>query len=187
MKRIYMPTITVAILLLALTPSVFAQDTESDRSLRHKSVLIFRLSTFVTWPKNVFGKKNGPVLIGVLGSKQIQKKLVEETKGASISGHPIKVVSISIDDKEQDWVKLHILFVDKSEAEKFIVLDKEKFRDAPILTFGDSDTFERDGSVIRIFLKDNKHKVSVNIDAAERKHLRINSRLLEFADIVSDT
>lgn len=169
-------------LSFAINPGVFAQP-NSDTVVGLKTALIYRTSTFVTWPENTFEKKNEPLIIGVLENERIQKKLAKDTKELSIAGHPIKVIRVSLDD---DWSSLHILFVDSSATEAFLRMDKNDYAESPILTLGDSTTFAEGGGIIQIFMENNKPRIKVNIDAARRKKLSISVRLLEIVDIVRD-
>jgi hypothetical protein len=78
------------------------------------------------------------------------------------------------------------LYIDKSLVKAFHKLEKEKYWEAPILTYGESATFDKDGGAMRISLEGSKHTITVNIDAIERKRLKVSTKLLEYAEVVRD-
>lgn len=173
----------VLLLLNCTTMNGVWADTESDKVVGLKAALIFRSSTFVTWPKDTFNGQDTPLLIGVLGNESIRNTLADVTTDVTIVGHPIEVINVTLED---DWSLLHIIFVDSSMTEAFLKIDKDAHIDTPLLTLGDSTKFAESGGIMQIFIDNNKPRIRVNIDAAERKKLKINSRLLELADVVRD-
>lgn len=59
-------------------------------------------------------------------------------------------------------------------------------RGSSTLTVGDSPEFAHEGGVIRLYLVDDRVRFEINVDAAERAHLTISSKLLVLAHVVRD-
>lgn len=58
---------------------------------------------------------------------------------------------------------------------------------AGALTVGDIQGFARRGGVIGFFLEGNRVRFEVNVDAAERSRLRLNSKLLRLARVIRES
>jgi hypothetical protein len=172
----------VMALALLILPNSFA-DSDTEKVIGVKAALIYHSSTFVTWPKDTFKKRNSSLIIGVWGSKSIQSTLKDATKNTTISDHPIKIIPITIED---DWSSLHIIYVDSSVAEDYFEMDITEYNKYPILTLSDDPRFAKQGGMIQIHIVNNKPKISVNNEAAKRKKITLNSQLLKLADIVHE-
>ena len=77
----------------------------------------------------------------------------------------------------------HIVFVggksDTAEA-----LDAGVDFEGHALTVGEHETFTRDGGIMRLYEDNNRLRIEVNLDAAQRSQLKISSKLLDLARIV---
>ena len=62
----------------------------------------------------------------------------------------------------------------------------KKFRETPLLTVAESESFTKSGGVIRLFVEQNKVLFEVNTDAAARAKLKLSSKLLSLARVVRD-
>ncbi len=78
----------------------------------------------------------------------------------------------------------HIVFITQERGEQgreFITAVAGK----SILTIGESEGFARSGGVIGFYNEGSKIRFEINLRAAERARLRISSRLLQLARLVS--
>jgi hypothetical protein len=53
-----------------------------------------------------------------------------------------------------------------------------------VLVVGESDDFAESGGAIELFLEERRVRFEINVEAAERSGIRINSRVLSLARIV---
>ena len=78
-----------------------------------------------------------------------------------------------------------VLFVSRS-------LDKElkevlrRLGSQPVATVGESDHFAGGGGIFGFFIKENKVRFEVNVDAARRAGLKISAKLLQVGAVVKD-
>ena len=56
-----------------------------------------------------------------------------------------------------------------------------------VLTVGDTESFARRGGVVNLVKRENKIKFEINVEAAREAELKISSKLLKLARIVSKT
>jgi len=52
------------------------------------------------------------------------------------------------------------------------------------LTIGDTKGFAQQGVIINFYIKDEKVRFEINVDAAKRANLKISAKLLRLAKIV---
>ena len=78
-----------------------------------------------------------------------------------------------------------MLFVSSSEALHLSQI-KESLKGKCVLTIGETEGFAQTGGVINFTLEENKVRFEINVDAAERSHLKISSKLLALAKVVKD-
>ena len=57
----------------------------------------------------------------------------------------------------------------------------------PVLTVGETANFLSDGGMIRFHIADDKIRFDINLSGAESSHLKISSRLLLLATLVTQS
>jgi hypothetical protein len=79
-----------------------------------------------------------------------------------------------------------MLFLSRDEARNQAAILKS-LRGTPVLTVGETDNFLSDGGMIRFHLEENRIRFDIDLDAAESAHLKISSRLLLLASMVTQS
>jgi hypothetical protein len=151
-----------------------AQLTADDRV---KALFLYNLARFIEWPRSVLGDT---ISIGIAGSDFLGKALDEAVSGKSINGHAIVVKRLRNAQSARDRQMVIIRAGDKHNL--LGILDA--VRGASVLTVSDFDSFSRLGGVIQFKAAGAKVHFVVNLDAAERAHLKISSKLLSLSEIV---
>lgn len=146
-----------------------------------KAAFLYQFTQFIEWPANAFAEGQAPLVIGVLGDDPFGAYLEEIVRGEMANGHPIVVQRY----READEIgPCHVLFVSPSEEHRL----EEIFaytQDRPLLTVGDIDGFASAGGMVQFVTEEGRIRLRVNADAASSVDLRISSRLLSLADIVT--
>jgi hypothetical protein len=106
--------------------------------------------------------------------------LTDTFRGERIAGHP---VVISIVRLPADVQKCHLLFIG-TRADETGELQKAAAHE-PILTVGESQTFEKRGGIVRFVAEANRIRFDVNQKAAAAANLRLSSKVLQVARSVS--
>jgi hypothetical protein len=88
-------------------------------------------------------------------------------------------------DRIEDLQRCHILFISESEKENLSQIFV-KVSDWPVLTVSDMEGFAKRGGIINFITVEKKIHFEINVDVAERSGLRISSKLLRLAKIVTD-
>jgi hypothetical protein len=147
-----------------------------------KASFVYTVAKFVDWPAAAFETAASPLVFGILGDDPIEDPLHRAASGKTVGGHPVVVVRVT---DEKDQALCHVLFIGRSEAARVDGVI-ERLRDASVLTVGEFDRFAQRGGILRLRLEENMVRFEVNVDAAERAHLQISSKILKLGKVVRD-
>lgn len=151
------------------------------REYEIKAVFLFNFAQFVEWPPEAFHGAKDPLVIGILGDDPFGTYMDEAVRGETVNGRPFVIRRF----KRRDEIsECHILFISRSEEAH---LDQiiGALTGRSILTVGDMDEFSRRGGMIHFVTEDKKVRLRINIGAAKLAGLKISSKLLRPAQIVS--
>jgi uncharacterized protein DUF4154 len=147
-----------------------------------KASFVYTVAKFVDWPEGSFNDPGAALVFGVLGDDPIEELLRRTVAGKSVGGHPVEVVRLK---DSEDPGPCHVLFISRSEAAH---VDEviARLGNSSVLTVGEFDRFAQRGGVLRLRLEENMVRFEVNVDAAQRAHLQISSKILKLGTIVRD-
>ncbi|MGD9212861.1 MAG: YfiR family protein [Desulfobacteraceae bacterium] len=159
-----------------------AIDDAPDELLEYKikTAFLFNFAKFVDWPPNSFGDNSDQFKIGILSAP----KLVTTAKmlaNKSIKGGHVDVVFF---DSLDELIPCHMLFIGTDDKEQLGTII-QKFKHIPVLTVADTAGFADQGGVINFIKVNNTIRFEINAKVAEEKKLKISSRLLSLARIVT--
>jgi hypothetical protein len=146
-----------------------------------KAVFLYNFAQFVEWPSVAYENARSSFVIGVLGDDPFGSYLDEAVSGEKVNNHPMMVKRFK---NIEDVKDCHILFVGYPNKENF----KEIFptlKNKNILTVSDSQSFIKEGGMIKFQNENNKIKIGINLEAAKAADLVISSKLLRLAEIVT--
>ncbi|MFZ5561369.1 MAG: YfiR family protein [Pseudomonadota bacterium] len=146
-----------------------------------KAVFLYRFSQFVEWPQQAFATAQTPLAVCVLGDDPFGDFLDETVQGEAVNGHPLQVLRLRHVEAAEGC---HILFVSDSEQAnlKSIV---EALRGRHVLTVSNGEAFVRSGGIVGFRLADRRIRLAINPEAARSAGLRISSKLLRSAELVT--
>jgi hypothetical protein len=141
-----------------------------------KSAFIYNFTKFVEWPEAALGAPSQPVVIGVLGEPALAQELAAVVAGRNVNGRTIEVRPVRTVTEAR---ATQLLFVSAAEEARYVAMRTE-LADSPVLTVGESPSFSVTGAIG--FVQDGeKLRFEINIDIAERSHLKISSQLQKLA------
>lgn len=152
-----------------------------------KAAFLYNFAKFIQWPPTAFASADTPLVVGVIGHNPFGNYLNELQK-YRVGSHPIEIEQF--DDAEQARKgNCHVLFIGDHKQTAKIVAELQSAH-ADVLTVTDevdTDSFQSDGAVINLVTTANRTvHFEINVDAARRAELKINSSLLNLAKIVRD-
>lgn len=145
-----------------------------------KAAFLYHFTGYVEYPPGAFSSSQAPLIIGVLGKGNILSALQQAVRGKNVKGRAIVVKQVDIG---QELRECHIVFVPDAEG-KNLPRILQILDEAPVLLVGESENFAAKGGTIGFFVEQNRIRFEVNLDAAQRAHLTISSKLLSLARIV---
>ena len=177
LKRRFTLTLSAVLLLVAGWGSAAEA---SDFEYAIKAAFLYNFAKFVEWPPETFPQASTPVSLCIFGDDPFDGSLDTVVQGETLNGRRLAV------RRTRDLPaarECQVLFVSASEKGRaFEALSA--LRGTSVLTVGEGKDFLDQGGVIRLFLEQNRMRFDVNLDAAERNHLKISSKLLALARTV---
>lgn len=162
--------------LLFMPLSLRAQGTGSVE-YRAKANFLANSPSFIDWPADgpPFGQAS--FLVCVFGDFSFGTSLAEMTRGTTIHERRIEIRWVR---KEQELRSCQILFVSQSEHKRY---DRILYtlRGLNVLTVGESPEFLEAGGIVSLSMQQGILQFDVNLEAANRAHLKISSRMLTLA------
>jgi hypothetical protein len=157
------------LLAAVLVPPAMAGSAAQDREQKIKAAFLYNFINFVDWPEDKMTDNDEPIIIGVIGNKDLQirgKKIV------------IKYFKDLKDLKKCHVVLLCICGSTSPDNSKKIM---DAVKNFPVLTVGEQADFLENGGNINFLTVDHKIRFEINLDSAKRNNLKIRSKLLKLA------
>jgi hypothetical protein len=163
----------VAFLGLLASCAALAQPQEHEV----KAAFLFKFLSFIEWPAQSFARASAPLVIGVLGADDVHFALQEIVPGRTAQGRPLEVRKLKEGERTAG---VHLLFVGRAAA---AILPKLPAQPG-LLVVSEADGALEQGAMINFLRVDGRVRFEVAPDAAERRGLRISSRMLAVAQHV---
>lgn len=160
--------------LLVIFPALAAA-----QALEHeiKAAFVFKFLAFVEWPAQSFAGAEAPIVIGVLGAEAVLAELQTIVPGRPAQGRPVSVRRLKEGERPAG---LHVVFVGRAAAAQL-----PKVTGLPgVLVIAESDGALDQGAMINFLRAEGRVRFEVAPDQAERRGLRISSRMLAVAQHV---
>jgi hypothetical protein len=173
----------LALLLLALLVAAPAPGVEAPPPDEYqvKAAFVVGFARFVEWPAEAFGAPHAPIVVGVAGAGAFGGDLERAAAGRGAQGRPFVVKRF---ERVGELEPCHILFVHRGEDPRRWLSALRERQGSGTLTVGEGDEFGRHG-VIALVIEDRRIRLAVNLEAASAARLKISSKLLALARIVS--
>lgn len=146
---------------------------------RVKAAFLYKFLGYTDFPRSAFAEPGSPITIGVLGDDAIAAELGRIVANRSVDNRPIVVRALREDELGGTW---HMLFIAGAECDRAARLAQAA--SGALLVVTDCDSGLPPGSVINFRIVDARVRFDVSLDAAERNHVKLSSRLLTVANRV---
>jgi hypothetical protein len=137
-----------------------------------KAAFLYKFLSFVEWPAQSFARADAPLVIGVLGADDVHFSLQEIVPGRSAQGRPLELRKLKDGERPAG---LHMLFVGRGAA-----LPKLGPQQG-LLVVSEAEGALEQGAMINFLRVDGRVRFEVAPEVAERRGLRISSRMLAVA------
>jgi len=143
-----------------------------------KAAFLYKFLGYAEFPAAAFASDSAPLVIGVLGADDMAAELTEMVAGRHVGARPITVRVLLEADLAQP---AHLLFVAGPDGMRSARLVRAA---AAALTVTECDAGLAAGSVINFIVVGDRVRFDVSLDAAEKKNIKLSSRLLTVANRV---
>ncbi len=154
---------------------------DGPREHQVKVVFLYHFATFVDWPSSTYKDTNGHLRICIVGKDPFGESLDATLREKKIGNHPLE---ISRNPSTATLKHCHILYLAESQSSQLKTY-RQQYDIANVLTVGENDNFIRHGGMIKFFLDDQKVRFAINPDAINEANLKVSSKLLRLAKIIS--
>ena len=170
-----------AITALALGCTVAAAtQTASPTELR--AAFVYNFAKFTEWPAHAIAP-NEPIAVCVVDDPRATNLFRQVVKGRTIGSHRLAVRCLGLGPDLKSCQIAYAPQLDSARAADLLAA----IGDASVLTISDYEHFARLGGIANFVVEDGKMRFAINVDAAQRAHLRVSSQLLALARVVRGT
>ena len=154
----------------------------ASREYPIKAAYLYNFGAYVEWPADSFANAQDRFVIGVLGPAPFDSLLDEIAATKKIAGREIVIerwaTAKQVSGCQMLFVSAGASEVERSEAVRILT-------GSAVLIVGETPGLANQGGVINFYIDDNKVRFEINPEAAQKKKLKISSKLLGLAKIVN--
>jgi hypothetical protein len=161
--------------LLFICPRARAQE-EPPIRYRTEANFLAHFASFVDWPESAFPDIHAPVHLCLFADVDFGNSLAELTKDVKPKGKHVEVRSVKTTEQAR---ACHILFIGRDDAKKYAAI-LNPIRDLPVLTVGETPDFLEAGGIVNFVFAETL-QIDINLEAADRSHLKIRPALAALA------
>ncbi|MCB2017476.1 MAG: YfiR family protein [Hydrogenophaga sp.] len=157
--------------LLAVQAGTAAAQGVTDQAV--KAGFVFNFIRFTQWP-GVRPDDAHPLLLCAVGERPLDGQLVS-LNGRRVDG---RAVEVRMQVPPAEWPSCHMLFIGMGDRTESVL---RGVGNLPVLTVGDQNGFVQAGGMIGLRVEDSRVRFDVNLAAAHRAGLTLNSQMLKLA------
>lgn len=159
-----------------------AKKGEGFQESQVKSVFLYNLTKFITWPGEQQSLPKRKFQIGILGIHNFNSTLEKVVENEKVGDREIQLVFWDSLD-HVNWSTLDMLFVGKDFLQDFELI-RNTCRAKKILTVGDSEGFCQQGGMVNLLTENRRMKLEINIDEIAPSGFMVSGNVLKLATIV---
>jgi hypothetical protein len=147
-----------------------------------KAAFLLNFAKFVEWPSDAFQNDSAPIILCVFRHDPFGGVLDDAVRGKRINNREVLAQRVT---ELRELKSCHLVFVSGREAQRLSEV-LSSLSGTSALLVGESEDFAGRGGGFQLFVEDNTVRFMANVDALQRAHLTVSSKLLALAKIVHD-
>jgi hypothetical protein len=180
-KRICPHLILCLAFVQLLVPRIAAGQGDSVSEYELKAAMLYNLTRFVEWPASAYPNPETPTQLCILGRDPFGNSLASIVSRRGANSRPVQIRHL----QNGNGIRAcHVLYISSSEK-KNIGQIISLLKGSDVLTVGEMAQFAARGGMIQFSLVDRQVRFDINLQAASQADLKISSRLLVLARIVT--
>ena len=176
-----MSVIVVCWFLCSAFPEAFSLKTE-NAEYPLKLAFLYNFAKFVEWPSDAFRSPGGTLAICIVGHNPFSLDIENELRARPAGDHPVEFVALKPTDALNACQIVFIPVTEKDQAARIV----KSLKGASVLTVGESEGFAVRGGIINFTVEQGNIRFEINRRAADRAGLKISSKLLNLAKVVTE-
>jgi hypothetical protein len=144
---------------------------------RTKANYLANFPSFVEWPPESMPPGEAPFLVCVFGEFSFGTSLAEIARGTTVQKRRLEIRWIR---RLEELPSCQVLFISRSEQKRY-GLSLDAVRGRTVFTVGETPEFLDAGGILCFSSQQGTLQFDVNLEAANKAHLKISSRLLALA------
>jgi hypothetical protein len=181
LARTTIAPLLILIFLPASAATGLAADPETLTEYQIKAGFFFNFTRFVEWPADAFATPTSPIVACIVGETPLTDLLIGVAVGKPVNGRTVSIARVKPTD---DFRGCNLLFVSEA-VERRTAEILARLKKANTLTVGETPGFPRAGGMINFSIQDNRVRLEMNLDAATRAGLKVNSKLIAVSRLVT--
>ena len=147
-----------------------------------KLAFLYNFTKFIEWPPGSYRDPGAPHAICIVGRDPFSSDIEGDLRTRIVGSHPVEVLTLKPNDTLSVCHMVFIPATENGQADKIV----RDLKGSSTLTVGETEGFAELGGIINLTVEGNKVHFEVNQVAAQRAGLKISSKLLSLAKIVTD-
>lgn len=152
-----------------------AERTPLERSV--KAAFLYKFASYVEWPQGALQQPGSPLIIATAGADDIAVELEHAVAGRTVNDRPVTVRRVA---EGETLAGIHILFIGTQERVRVAAWVRAA-QTHPVLVVTEGEHSLALGGALNFVLHDGRVRFEAAPEAAERKGLKLSSRLLGVA------
>lgn len=141
---------------------------------RVKAVFVFKFASFVDWPAEQLEHPDAPIQIAVMGEEAVVRDIADAAGSRTVEGRRVLARRVEPGDLLDG---VHILFLRDSAFARLA----EGLPPQPMLVVTETPGALARGSVVNFVVDDGRVRFDISLESAERRGLKLSSRLITVA------
>ena len=153
-----------------------------------KAAFVYNFSLFIEWPPDTFTTLDDPINVLVVGGEEIKAPFLK-ISGKKCGQRALDIIFFNPKKNTMEnrvFRDVHILFFSKDCPMHLYKNLMAQLTNQPTLTIGERNDFISNGGMVNFFKKNNRLLFEIHHDRVRNHHIRLSSRLLKLAIIVTD-
>lgn len=177
--RIYRFCVLLAVLYLPMVGAAGGADIEANTV---KAAFVLNFAKYTLWPNDSFAGSTDPIELWVFGGETTRQAF------GTINGKKIgaRTLHVRFMNTAETTDSCHMIYLSRDVDRDLLAEMLATVGNRPVLTVGERPDFIQFGGIVNIFSKKGRFHFEINPESAHQHGLKISSRLLKLAIIVSD-
>jgi hypothetical protein len=178
-SRCVLTVVSVVLLGLASWQPLAAQPVADEYKI--KAAFLFHFAQLVDWPPGALNTADQSLQVCVFHDKAQGRQFESTLNGKIVGTRTVLVREVA---NAQGLQGCNVVFLGGEQDRRQAAILKE-LRGLPVLTVVETPDAMPDGGMIRFHLDENRVRFDIDLGSAESSHIKISSRLLLLASMVT--